>query len=250
MQTFSSRLATDHPAWLSILLHLLPGLLTGAVYYLLTVPVAQMGLPSIAALIAAGVLVTIPFELGMIAWAARKSPNGPQPLRAMIAFREPIPALQYLAWVPGVLFATALIFSLFNPVTGLLQGLFAWLPETMQLRMGFEGGYSRESLIWLTVFNALLIAIIIPTVEELYFRGFLLPRMPQWGRIWTPLAHSFLFAAYHTWSPWMLIARTLGLLPLIYSVQHKRNLYIGILVHILVNLIDVFTMIAFIARMN
>ena len=85
-----------------------------------------------------------------------------------------------------------------------------------------------------------------PIVEELYFRGYLLPRMKgKFG----PLVHSFLFAAYHIFTPWMIITRTIGLLPLIYVVKRK-NIYVGIIVHILLNSIDVVTGIIFILKMT
>lgn len=52
---------------------------------------------------------------------------------------------------------------------------------------------------------------------------------------WTPVVHSTLFAAYHFWSPWQLFTRTLGVLPLVYVVQRKKNIYIGMWVHCLLN---------------
>jgi hypothetical protein len=92
----------------------------------------------------------------------------------------------------------------------------------------------------------LFVAFLGPLVEELYFRGYLLPRMN--GKL-GPLLHSFLFAAYHVFTPWMIITRTIGLLPLIYAVKHK-NIYVGIIVHILLNTIDVAAGIIFIFRMT
>ncbi len=85
-----------------------------------------------------------------------------------------------------------------------------------------------------------------PLVEELYFRGYLLPRMT--GRYAT-LFHSFLFAACHVFTPWMIITRTLGLLPLVYGVR-KKNITIGIVVHILGNSLDLVTGIVFITQMT
>lgn len=85
-----------------------------------------------------------------------------------------------------------------------------------------------------------------PLVEELYFRGYLLPRMK--GRF-APLLHSFLFAAVHVFTPWMIITRTLGLLPLVFGVK-KKNIYVGIIVHILGNSLDLVTGILFITKMT
>lgn len=53
----------------------------------------------------------------------------------------------------------------------------------------------------------MFVAVLTPLVEELYFRGYLLPRMK--GEFAT-LFHSFLFAAQHVLEPWMIIPRTLA----------------------------------------
>ncbi len=249
-QPFVSRLAGRHSAWMSIILHLLPGLLAGAIYYLLAQPVARLGLPSIVSLIAAGVLALIPFELGVILLAAMK--GGPKPLsfKEMIDYREQIPIWHYIALVPALFLVTGLLFTLLKPVSNFMQTGFSWLPASMVLSLGNDGNYAQSTLIWVTALNLLLIVIVIPVIEELYFRGFLLPRMPEGLKGFAPLANSFLFAAYHVWSPWMLVVRALGLLPMIYIVKREKNIYLGIMVHCLANLVDVITMIVFIAGMQ
>jgi membrane protease YdiL (CAAX protease family) len=63
------------------------------------------------------------------------------------------------------------------------------------------------------------------------------------------LFHSFLFAVQHVSTPWMIITRTLALLPIVFGVK-KKNIYIGIIVHILVNMLDLVTGIVFIAKMT
>ena len=95
----------------------------------------------------------------------------------------------------------------------------------------------------------IFIAIIAPIVEELYFRGYLLPRMPHL-KGWSPLLHSALFALYHTWTPWMVFTRTIGVLPLIYIVQFKRNIYLGIIAHCLMNVIDIIIGVVFIISLT
>ncbi len=249
-QPFAARLAARHSAWMSVSLHLLPGLLAGAVYYLLAEPVARLGLPSIVSMMIAGVLVLIPFELGVIFWAARKSSLRPQPFLTMIGYRERIPTWRYLVLVPALFIVTGLLFTLLKPVSTFMQSWFAWLPPSMLLNLGLDGSVARTTLIWLALLNLLLIVLILPITEELYFRGFLLPRMPEKLGGWSILAGSFLFALYHTWTPWMIVVRAIGLLPFIYLVRREKNIYIGMIVHCLVNLLDVITVIAFIAAMH
>ena len=77
-----------------------------------------------------------------------------------------------------------------------------------------------------------------PIVEELYFRGYLLPRLDRLGR-WAPLVNVSLFSLYHFWSPWQVAARILGIGPMVFAVRWKRNVYLGMLIHCTLNLISV-----------
>ena len=82
----------------------------------------------------------------------------------------------------------------------------------------------------------MLTGVFVPVTEELYFRGYLLPRMPtRFGRL-KPAAHSLLFAVYHFDTPWMIPVRTLGILPLIYATIRTRSVRPAIVAHCLVNL--------------
>jgi uncharacterized protein len=49
--------------------------------------------------------------------------------------------------------------------------------------------------------------------EELYFRGYLLPRLYRFG-IWAPLINISLFSLYHYWTPWGVLSRIVMLLPM------------------------------------
>ena len=69
-----------------------------------------------------------------------------------------------------------------------------------------------------------------PIVEELYFRGYLLPRLTRFGR-WAPLLHAVLFSVYHFWTPWQNPSRILLIGPMAYVVWWKRNLYLAMLAH-------------------
>lgn len=75
-----------------------------------------------------------------------------------------------------------------------------------------------------------------PIVEELYFRGYLLPRI-AYLKGFAPLINALLFALYHFWQPYALFTVTLFALPLAYAVWWKRNVYLPIIVHCLTNLI-------------
>jgi membrane protease YdiL (CAAX protease family) len=236
-------LIEKHSTILSVILHLLPGILVGCFYFLARQPVALLGYPSIFALLLAFAFVLIPVELGYLLYQGKKK-TGRFTLQGIISYQNPIPWWQYLVW-PIIIFAVVgAIFKLLAPLDAFLQErLFFWMPD---LNYGLVGNYSRTILIvtysMFLIFNVFLA----PLVEELYFRGYLLPRMK--GRFAT-LLHSFLFAAIHVFTPWMIITRTLGLLPLVFGVK-KKNIYIGMIVHILGNSMDFLTAIVFITKMT
>jgi membrane protease YdiL (CAAX protease family) len=231
----------QHSVGKSLLLHLLPGLLIGLAYFALRPLFYQWGYPSIMALMSAVVLILVPVELGYLFYQGKQK-HGQFSLQGIVCYRTPIPVWQYFIWVPILFILVGIIFTLLKPVDNFLQNtLFAWIPT---MESGLEGGFSKNALIVTYVMVAVFGAIVGPTVEEFYFRGYLLPRMQYAGK-WAPLLHSFLFAVYHVFTPWMIITRTVGMLPLVYAVQ-RRNLYISIIVHILVNFIDVIVGVSFI----
>lgn len=227
----------------SIILHLLPGILMGALYFLIRLPIQKLGFPSIFALTLAGMVTIVPFELGYLLYQGKKA-AGKVTLEGVISYRKPILWWEYIVWVIVVFLAIGLIFTIFKPVEEFLQEqLFFWVPR---LDNGLSGDYSQRNLTITYVLFLIVIVVVGPWVEELYFRGYLLPRIP--GKM-PLLFHSFLFALYHVFTPWMILTRTVGLLPLIYAVR-KKNINIGIISHILLNSLDFFIAVSFMLSMS
>ncbi len=234
---------TTHTITKSILLHLVPGILTGGFYFLAREPLQSMGFPSIFALMLAIIFVIVPVELGFLLHKGKQK-SGRYTLEGMISYLGPIPKGQYFLWSLIAFVSIGLIFTVLKPVDSFLQEkLFFWVPK---FESGLDGNYAKSNLIITYAIMLVFGGFVGPVVEELYFRGYLLPRMS--GKL-SSLLHSFLFAAYHVFTPWMIISRTIGLLPLIYVVK-KKNIYVGIIVHILVNLIDAVTGFMYIASMT
>ncbi len=222
----------------SIILHLFPGILVGIVYFLIRQPVQNFGYPSSFALILA-IIVLVPVELGYLLLKGKQA-TGRYTLDGLISYRTPIPWWQSILGILIVLVLMAAIFTVSKPVDNILiEKLFFWMPT---LDSGLDGSYSKTALIVTYSIFSIFGVIVVPTVEELYFRGYLLPRIPVKH---SELFHSFLFAAYHVWTPWMFITRTIAMLPLIIAVK-KKNIYIGIVAHILLNSVDVIVGFAFI----
>jgi uncharacterized protein len=60
----------------------------------------------------------------------------------------------------------------------------------------------------------------------------------RWGR-GRPVAHAALFAGYHLWTPWLIPARLLAILPLTLIALHTRDIRISIATHVILNSVDV-----------
>jgi uncharacterized protein len=167
-------------------------------------------------LILAYIFILIPVELGYLLYQGKKK-TGCFTLQGIISYRNTIPWWQYLLWGLIIFIATGAIVTLLKPVDAFLQEkLFFWMPK---INYGLDGNFSRKTLIVTYSMVFIWIAVLTPLVEELYFRGYLLPRMKGKN---TPLFHSFLFAAQHILEPWMIITRTLGFLPILFGVKKEE----------------------------
>jgi len=235
--------SVPHSLSQSILLHLLPGLLIGLFYFLVAPLVVRAGFPSVVALVLAGCVILVPVELGIL-YTRAKSSSQAGIWTDIIGYRQSISLNQYLIWTLIIFVASGTLMTVMTPVTEGMQSLFSWLPDVYHLQMGLNGKFSPNALIVTYLGFFLVLTLAAPIVEELYFRGYLLPRMPDLQG-WSPVVHSLLFALYHTWTPWMVLTRTLGVLPLIYIVRWKQNIYLGIIAHCLLNAIDVIIGVAF-----
>ncbi len=91
--------------------------------------------------------------------------------------------------------------------------------------------------------NLIIDGVANPVVEELYFRGYLLPRISRF-KASAPLLHAALFSAAHLWQPQNVLLIFLLVVPLYYLVWWKQNIYLSISVHSLANVIGAVLTIA------
>ena len=168
-----------------------------------------------------------------------KRKNGSWSLRGVVLYRDSIPKRQYIlvtAFILAFGFYAAAVSSWAAPLPlHLKETVFSDLPRW------FLNPYSRrdvspgESAILLTLILRLAIdGIAHPIVEELYFRGYLLPRLSRYGA-WSPVISALFFALFHLWQPQNIPVIFLTVLPWMYLVWWKRNVYLSILIHCLGN---------------
>jgi hypothetical protein len=228
-----------HSVWQSILLHLLPGILL-LLFFILAVPIVKnLGLPIRFADMLGVLLVLIPFQLGVLFYEGKKR-NGRFSLRGVVVYRERIPLWQYFLWVPLLVVWSSIWALLLSPFGGfLIKTVFSWLPAWFIY--SDNSGTSRIILVvMVTVYGIANVSAAI--VEELYFRGYLMPRLSRL-KGWAPLVNTVLFAFQHFLTPWQQPFIILGVLPQAYLVSKKRNIYLGILAHSILNLLSTILLI-------
>ena len=233
-QTLSGKGITDgqHSVARTLVLHLLPGALI-TLFYVVAAPVVRgLGFPSLMAFFLAILFVLIPFELGYLLYQARK--NGTS-LGSVVLYREPVPRTQFVALVLGLLAWSGIFYVLIYPPLDVffIENVFSWLPDSFFLVEDFAR-YSTAALVITWTFGFAVNAIVGPIVEEVYFRGYLLPRISRFGA-WAPLINTVLFSLYHFFTPWQNVGRIIGFLPIVYAAWWKRSIYVSMGAHVLGN---------------
>lgn len=128
--------------------------------------------------------------------------------------------------VPFTILAAALELAPIDP-TGPLPRDLPKAIQTDRVEHFFSGAWGWFALAVLVVFLA-------PLVEELLFRGLLLPRMrAAFGkRDW--IANGTLFTLYHVHQPWSMPATLLdGIFAAAYPTKRYRSTWMGIITHTL-----------------
>jgi uncharacterized protein len=222
----------QHSIARTVVLHLLPGVLMVAFYVLAGPVVRALGFPSLMAIYLAITFVLIPFELGYLFYHARKTGSS---LGSVVLYREPVPRGQFIALVLGLFVWSSIFYVLIYPPldTFFIENVFSWLPYSFFLVEDFSR-YSTAALLITWVLGFVVNAVAGPVVEEMYFRGYLLPRISRFG-VWAPLINTVLFSIYHFFTPWQNVGRIVGLLPMVYTAWWKRSIYVSIGAHVLGN---------------
>ncbi len=236
----------QHSVAKSLALHLLPGFVLSMIYIILVPSMNRLGFPPFLVLIMLVLALLIPFELGYLFYQAKKK-NGSFSLDGIAAYREPVPVWQtalmavlFLVW--AYFAALVVLRPLQKPV---IDTFFSWVPDVYFFETFIDqlDQYSKSVLILSSILGILLNGLLGPVVEELYFRGFLLPRMSRFGRS-APLLHGVLFSLYHFFTPWQNLLRAAVFIPISYGVWWKKNIYSGIIVHCVMNLFGSIMMLA------
>jgi len=228
----------------AILYHLYPGIFITISFVLLAPIVITYGFPPQFAMLLSIALVAVPllvFHLVKVRTEEKKSS-----LLELNGFSNKLSTNKLIAYSFGLVVLAFLIWGITQPINTLITNhLLQWLPSWFTTQ-DFSG-YEEDKIKITLILNLLLNGFLAPFVEELYYRGYLLPRMKNWGK-YAFVANAVLFSLYHFWQPYIYVTLILALLPMTYVVWRTRDLRVGILTHCLLNLIGAILTFAMISR--
>jgi membrane protease YdiL (CAAX protease family) len=204
-------------------------------FYIIAAPrIIHQGYPGLATLLMAELLILTPFGL-MHLWLKERKLGGGWRLSHTVFLRKPLSLKQYLLWS---LIGIGLCFLVYVPLyplgISLREQVFYWLPE-WYFNPGF-GVQDTQLLAQVFLAGILIDGLIAPLVEELFFRGYLLPRMAYLKK-WAPVVNGTLFGLYHFWQPHNLLAIIGVGIVLSYVVWKKQNVWLGVIIHCTLNVL-------------
>jgi len=232
--------AQQHPVWLSIALSVFPGVALGVFIIAVTPVLEGWGVDPIFALFGGIGLVIVPLELGLLAVVARTTKGSWSPLAA-VSYKTKLPTRRLLPLALGLAawFILTLIIWTATLEGCVIERLPSWVPGAILqfARTNGEGGVPSAGVI--AAFSAIAFVfngVAGPVTEELYFRGYLLPRIDRHGG-WAPVLNSVLFAIYHVWTPWRWPQIIIGFIPLAVAVRRTRSIYVSMIAHVTINVV-------------
>jgi len=226
----------------SIVLHILPGALVTLGFIALKPLLDSSGYPPLLAFLLAILLIDLPFMWGFMLYEGRRL-NGRFSLDQIVLYRERVSWRSFIVIFLGAFLVAFFLISFTNPVTEFLKTqVFSRLPQWMFLDEQSQYQiFTKDLLVTIFTFQLVLTGIVLPWTEELYFRGYLLPRITRYGKL-TPLIGGMLFGLYHVWQVYGFIGVFLLGVVLGYVVWWKRDIRLSVILHILAN---AFTRLAF-----
>lgn len=216
------------------LLQLAPGEGNLIVFIFLAWLFSGWGLPPILALGVTIMVAEVPLCWWLMVRTVKRETGGRFSFKDAFPWQERIPWWQYLViGVPAVVLSAAVIFAGSGIGEAIRPILFGWVPDWFVMsadpQMFFD--MPRRVLIAMWLISIFVMTGIGGFTQELYSRGFLLPRTAHLG-LRAPALNALWFAIFHMISPWSWPGFFILALPWAYLVWWKRSVKIGLFVHI------------------
>jgi membrane protease YdiL (CAAX protease family) len=222
-----------HSVWKSLFLHLAPGVPFTLLFLLAAWLLNRTDNSAYLAILICIPLALVPCEVGVLLIERKRLG---WTLRSLIVPRSSrsFSFLDALLSVTAIYIVAQALAALAAPsrtvfLNATANKLPSWAIFDGQLR-GIP-----PSVLWL---GLLLSGLVASVVEELYFRAYLLPRIPISG-LWAPAVNAALHSIYHFYTPWNYLSFFLAFLPLAYYVRLRGNILPTIITHCLFNSVGV-----------
>ena len=225
----------QHTLGKSFLLHIIPGVLVTVAFVVLKPLLDSTGYPPLLAFLLAVLLIDIPFMLGVMLNEGKKL-NGHFTLKGVVLYREKVNWKTFALIFVGAFVVVYILIMLATPISAFLtESVSSKLPGWifMDEQTQYEA-YTKSILVVVFSLQIVITGVILPWVEELYFRGYLLPRISRYGK-WAPLRGGLLFGLYHVWQFFGIVTVFLLGTALGYVVWWKRDIRLSISLHVFAN---------------
>jgi len=213
--------------------HLYPGILLTGFFIVFAPLFYKEGIPPQLIILLGIPIVIIPtiyFHLVKV----KKIENRDR-ITELIVYNEKLSKIKLIGYTLGLILFAFVVYGLTQPINSIItKNLLNWLPDWYRIQ-DFQG-YSKNIIVITLVLNLSLNGFLAPFAEEVYFRGYLLPRMESWGKL-APLFSALLFSIYHFWQPQIYLTLIISLLPMIYLTWKTKNLRLAIYTHCGLNLV-------------
>jgi membrane protease YdiL (CAAX protease family) len=220
----------------SFLLHVLPGALVTIFFVFLKPLLDSTGFPPLLSFLVVILFIDIPVQMGIMFYEGRKQ-NGKLSLTGVMLYREKTPWGKFALIFIGAFAAVYALITLIAPVNAFLTAnLFSWLPKWMFLEEQSQYlAYTKNILVIIFSIQLIVTGIFLPWVEELYFRGYLLPRVSRY-KWWAPVLSGLCFGLYHSWQPYGFLTVFLLGAALSFIVMWRRDIRLSIGLHVCANI--------------
>ncbi len=216
------------------LLQLAPGEANLIVFAILAWLFSGWNLPPVLALGITILIAEVPLSWWLMIRTVRRETGGSFSFADAFPWRARVPWWQYLViGVPAVLLS-AVVISVGSGVGEAIRPmLFGWVPDWFVMSSDPQMFFNmpRGVLIAMWLLSIFVMTGIGGFTQELYSRGFLLPRTEHLGPR-APALNALWFAIFHMMSPWAWPGFFILALPWAYLVWWKRSVRIGLFAHI------------------
>jgi uncharacterized protein len=217
----------------SVLFHLYPGIIITLGFILLAPLAIKFGFPPQFAMLVSILLIAVPILVGHLVIAKKR--ENKSSIYELNGFDNQLSTARLILYSIALVIFGFIVWGGTQPINLVITDkLLYWLPDWFTV-MDFSG-YDDTKIFLTLIVNLILNGFVAPYIEEMYFRGYLLPRMNVWGTQ-AFVANALLFSLYHFWQPNAYLPVLLVYLPITYFVWRTKDLRLAILTHTLLNVL-------------